>query len=88
MADLGETVLNILADRDGFNTLDIAEELNVDHQKTVGAVKSLLALGDVSVHCIWLAVAVRHVNKLMKSLISDCVSPFKFHWFQFQIHPV
>lgn len=47
MADLGETVLKILADRKGFDTLDIAKELNVDHQKTVGAVKSLLALGDV-----------------------------------------
>ena len=69
MADLGETVLKILADRDGFNTLDIAKELNVDHQKTVGAMKSLLALGDVSIHCIHLAVTVLHVNKLMKSLI-------------------
>ena len=50
MADLGEKVLKCLADRDGFDTLDIAKELNVDHQKTVGAVKSLLALGDVSTY--------------------------------------
>lgn len=51
MADLGETVLQFLADREGSDTLDIAKELNVDHQKTVGAVKSLLALGDVSACC-------------------------------------
>ena len=48
MAELAETILQLIAERDQIDTLDVAKELNVDHQKIVGAVKSLQSLGDVS----------------------------------------
>ena len=49
MAELGEKLLHLIAERDQVDTLDLAGELNIDHQKIVGAVKSLQSLGDVSV---------------------------------------
>ena len=48
MADLAETILLRLVENQGINTLDLAKELGVDHQKVVGAVKSLQTLEDVS----------------------------------------
>ena len=49
MAELGERLLQLIAERDQIDTLDVAKELNIDHQKIVGTVKSLQSLGDVSV---------------------------------------
>ena len=49
MADLAETILSLLADREGFNSLTLAEELSTDHQIVVGAIKSLHSQGDVSI---------------------------------------
>ena len=49
MAELGEKLLQLIAEKDQVDTLDVAEELIVDHQKIVGAVKSLQFLGHVSV---------------------------------------
>ena len=49
MADnLTETILRTLVDSDGVDTLELATRLKVDHQKVVGAVKSIQAIGDVS----------------------------------------
>ena len=48
MADVNENVLKVLENADGLDTVDIARRLHVDHQKVVGAVKSLQALGNVS----------------------------------------
>ena len=49
MAELAERLLQLIAERDQIHTIDVAKELNIDHQKIVGAVKSLQSLGDVSV---------------------------------------
>ena len=48
MAELGDKLLHYLnRDEKGFDTIDVSKELNVDHQKVVGAVKSLQSLGNV-----------------------------------------
>ncbi len=51
MADMNEKLLLLLAEREGFDTLELSKELNIDHQKVVGAVKSIQSLGDVSSTC-------------------------------------
>jgi len=38
--------LALLSGRDGFDSLTLSSELGVDHQKIVGAVKSLQSQGD------------------------------------------
>ena len=49
MADINDSLLQLLNGRpDGFDTIDASAELKIDHQKIVGAVKSLQSLGDVS----------------------------------------
>jgi phenylalanyl-tRNA synthetase alpha chain len=48
-SDLSEKVLQYLDGHENIDTLHLAELLSVDHQKVIGAVKSLQALGDVSV---------------------------------------
>ena len=47
MADLAESVLQYLDKNEKADTIDLAITLNEDHQKVVGAVKSLQAFGDV-----------------------------------------
>lgn len=47
MADLGESLLKLIAERGLISTLEVAKELGIDHQKVVGAVKSLQSLGEV-----------------------------------------
>ncbi len=49
MADLNETLLALLAERGCFDTQTLAKELQIEHQKLVGAVKSLQSLGDVCI---------------------------------------
>ena len=51
--DLNEEVLKYLAQNNKLDTLKFASLLNVDHQKVIGAVKSLQALGDVSIVIIF-----------------------------------
>ena len=53
MADLADRILQYLAENASFNTLDLANKWDVDHQKIVGAIKSLQAKGDVS-HSIFI----------------------------------
>ena len=48
MAELAEAVLRRVEETDGIDTQDLAKELEVDHQKVVGALKSIQCLGDVS----------------------------------------
>ena len=68
MAELGERLLQLIAERDQIDTLDVAKEINIDHQKIVGAVKSLQSLGDVSVNYICDSVQPKTLCKvLMKS---------------------
>lgn len=50
MADL-ELVLQAVADTGGVDSLELASKLNTDHQKVVGAVKSLQSHEDVSSCC-------------------------------------
>ena len=47
MANLVENLLLILNKRECFETIDLVDELKEDHQKIVGAVKSLLTLENV-----------------------------------------
>ena len=47
MADLAESVLKFLDKNETADTIDLAITLNEEHQKVVGAVKSLQAFGDV-----------------------------------------
>ncbi|XP_064612534.1 Na(+)/citrate cotransporter-like [Liolophura sinensis] len=46
MADLTDVVLEAVDKNGGVETLELASQLSVDHQKIVGAVKSLQSLGD------------------------------------------
>ncbi|VDP13982.1 unnamed protein product, partial [Soboliphyme baturini] len=46
-ADVPERVLSILSHKSPISTTRLANELGLEHQQTVGAVKSLEALGDV-----------------------------------------
>lgn len=46
-SDLSGNVLEYLEQNGSVNTLDLAEHMQVDHQKIVGAVKSLQAAGDL-----------------------------------------
>jgi len=46
-SDLSEKVLEYLDNYGNVDTLDLAEYLHVDHQKVIGAVKSLQAAGDL-----------------------------------------
>ena len=43
-----QAVLNYLVDSEGFDSISLAEQLNVDHQRIVGAIKSIHSFGDVS----------------------------------------
>jgi len=47
MAALSELLLTTLINRETFDTLTLSSELSVEHEKIVGAVKSLQAKGDV-----------------------------------------
>ena len=47
MAALSELLLTTLAKREEFESLTLASELSVEHEKIVGAVKSLQAKGNV-----------------------------------------
>lgn len=47
MAELTEKILLYLNKVDDVNTLDLAKDLGVDHQKIVGALKSIQAHGDL-----------------------------------------
>ena len=47
MSKLAENILIILNKRECLETIDLVEELGIDHQKIVGAVKSLLTLDNV-----------------------------------------
>lgn len=48
-SDLSERLLWYLDRHERVDTLDVASLFKVDHQKVVGAVKSLQAVGEVSV---------------------------------------
>ena len=45
--DLTEKILKIIDSKNEIDTYDLAGELNEDHQKIIGAVKSLQALGNI-----------------------------------------
>ena len=45
--ELPEKILSLLSDLKSTDSLQLAEKLNEDHQKVVGAIKSLECLGDV-----------------------------------------
>ncbi|ESN91107.1 hypothetical protein HELRODRAFT_90419 [Helobdella robusta] len=47
MSDFVELVLTTLTSQGKFDSLNLSEKLSIDHQKIVGAVKSLQSLGDV-----------------------------------------
>ena len=47
-ADLSERLLHYLDEHESFNSLKLAEKLGEDHQRIVGAIKSLQSLGNVS----------------------------------------
>ena len=49
MADIVALVLQQLEKCEIADTVDLAKTLNEDHQKVVGAVKSIQAFGDVSI---------------------------------------
>ncbi len=47
MAELPDAILKYLVDKEGFDSLELAKELKIDHQKVVGAIKSIQAVGEV-----------------------------------------
>lgn len=47
MADLVEKILRYLNKIDDVNTLDLAKDFNEDHQKIIGALKSIQANGEL-----------------------------------------
>jgi len=50
MSELAEQLLSVISDRGEFDSLQLSEELLLEHQRVVGAVKSLQSQGDVSVN--------------------------------------
>lgn len=46
-SELGEEILKILNCKNEIDTYDLSSLLKQDHQKVIGAVKSLQALGDL-----------------------------------------
>ena len=58
MAELAERVLAELGECEGFDSLTLAEQWGVDHQRVVGAVKSLQAQGDVRAFAIILIFSI------------------------------
>lgn len=49
MSELTEKILQYLANNNEVNTLDLAKTFEEDHQKIVGALKSIQATGDLIV---------------------------------------
>ena len=49
MADLADVILQYVDKHGQFDTLKLAAELKEDHQKIVGAVKSVQSLGEVRI---------------------------------------
>lgn len=47
MAGLNEKILQCLSDKKEMNTVQLAEVLEEDHQKVIGALKSIQAHGDI-----------------------------------------
>lgn len=47
MAGLNEKILEYVSEKKEVNTIQIAELLNEDHQKVIGALKSIQAHGDL-----------------------------------------
>lgn len=47
MASLSERILQYLDENDTATTLELAKKFNEDHQKIIGAVKSIQAVGDL-----------------------------------------
>lgn len=45
--NLNQEILRIINDKNSVNTLSLAQDLNIDHQKIVGAVKSLNEFKDL-----------------------------------------
>lgn len=68
MADFGKLILELLCQRESLESLKLAEECLVDHQKIVGAIKSLQCLEGVS-FVLSLSV-MQYVLPVMKQ---DCV---------------
>ena len=46
--DMGERLLKLLASRGSLDSYKLSQELGVDHQQVVGAIKSVQSVGDVS----------------------------------------
>ena len=47
--ELSQKILEYLSKRDEVNSLDLAKIFQEDHQKVIGAIKSLQAIGNVSI---------------------------------------
>lgn len=47
MSQISEKILKYLSENDIANTLSLAKEFNEDHQKVIGALKSIQANGDL-----------------------------------------
>lgn len=47
MSQLSEKILKYLSENDTVNTLTLAKLFNEDHQKVIGALKSIQANGDL-----------------------------------------
>ena len=45
--DMSERLLKLLASRGSFDSYKLSQELGVDHQQVVGAIKSVQSVGDV-----------------------------------------
>lgn len=72
MADTVDAVLRYLSENDSVDTYDLAKLLNEDHQKVVGAVKSVQSLGDVS-HLLVLFITVILRCRYKVQHIASCV---------------
>ena len=49
MAEIAQHILELIEKKGVIDTLDVAKALNVDHQKVVGATKSLQSLPNVRI---------------------------------------
>ena len=67
MEDITEQLLKELSVNSFFNSLELSSRLSLDHQKVVGAIKSLQSLGNVSVLIYhYLMLETRLISKIIK----------------------
>lgn len=71
--EIGEKILLCVSERASVDTLELAKILTLDHQKIVGALKSIQAIGDL--------LKVEQKNEKIWELTEEGASVVKNGWY-------